>query len=401
MTDDDRTNSPNSPLYANAGGTPLLAFDPASAYPGEDGGRAAGRPRSRVWQLELTPRKAKRKDLMHFSRQMAVFIRGGIPILEAIESITEEMSSTFLRNVLLDTADGLRAGETFSGALSRHADAFPPYYLGILRSAEMTGRLDDALERLGDYVERDLETRRKIVGALTYPAIIALMAVAVVIVLVTFVLPRFENFFRDLGATLPLATRLLISVSHWFSSYWAFLACGLLAVLLPVLTAAQTRRGRHVVDALLLRLPLLGDLIRHAEIERFCRILSSMTSAGVPLPEALGVTSIASGNTVYRDGIDRARAAMIRGEGLAAPLAATGLFPTAARQMLRVGENTGTLDDQLQTAATFYERELEFKIKRFTTLFEPAVIVLMGLVVGFVAIALVSAMYGIFRQVHP
>ncbi len=399
MTDDKGT--PSSPLYANAGATPLLALDQPMAFAGGDDSPARTRAGKNVWQVEITPRRIKRKDLMHFSRQMAVFIRAGIPILEAIESITEEMGNKFLRSVLLEAADSLRGGATFSDALSLHASAFPPYYLGILRSAEMTGRLDDALERLSDYIERDLEARRKIVSALTYPAIIALMAVVVVIVLVAFVLPRFENFFRDLDAKLPLATRMLLSISHWFSSYWFFLAGGLLALLVLTVVGMRTQRGRRILDSLLLKMPLLGDLIQHAVIERFCRILSSMTTAGVPLPEALTVTSIATSNTVYRAGIDRARDAMIRGEGLAAPLAATGLFPTAARQMFRVGENTGTLDDQLQTAAAFYDRELEYKIKRFTTLFEPTVIIFMGFIVGFVAIALVSAMYGIFRQVHP
>jgi type IV pilus assembly protein PilC len=151
---------------------------------------------------------------------------------------------------------------------------------------------------------------------------------------------------------------------------------------------------------MLLRVPVLGDVMHHVVLERFCRILSSMMTAGVPLPDALRVTSDATSNRVYRSGLDDAREAMLRGEGLATPLADTGLFPASARQMFRVGETTGTLDTQLATAATFFERELDYKIKRFTSLFEPAILLVVGVVVGFVAIALVSAMYGIFNQAN-
>jgi type IV pilus assembly protein PilC len=168
-----------------------------------------------------------------------------------------------------------------------------------------------------------------------------------------------------------------------------------------VTLTVRTERGKGWRDALLLRVPVLGDLARHAILERFCRILSSMVAAGVPLPDALVVTSAATNNRVYRRGLAKAREAMLRGEGLAEPLSASGLFPSAARQMFRVGENTGTLDRQMRTAATYFDRELDYKLKRFTSLFEPAVILLSGAMVGFIAIALVSAMYGIFRQVNP
>jgi type IV pilus assembly protein PilC len=154
-----------------------------------------------------------------------------------------------------------------------------------------------------------------------------------------------------------------------------------------------------VVDRVLLRLPIAGDLLRHAILERICRILAAMIHAGVSLPEAMSVTANATNNAVYRRGLSEVREEMLEGQGLIAPLARTGLFPSAARQIFRVGEETGTLDDQLKTAAAYYERELDYKIKRFTSLFEPAVIIVMGAIVGFVAVALVSAMYGIYRQV--
>jgi type IV pilus assembly protein PilC len=355
---------------------------------------------SRVLHFEITPKKVPRRELMHFSRQMAVFIRAGIPILEALDSITEEMANKKFKQVLDDVGQRLRAGQTFADSAAVHPEAFPDFYIGILRSAELTGNLDDVLDRLSDYIDRDLAARRRITGALTYPIAVLALSVVVVVVLTAFVLPRFETFFASLHAKLPLPTRILLDISHFITHRWYVLAAIGLVLLLVVIWMFRSTRGRATRDRLVLRLPVVGELVRLAILERFCRILSSMVVSGVPLPQALAVTTEAVHNDVYKRGLRDVQQAMVRGEGLATPLAETGLFPSAARQMFRVGEATGTLDDQLETAATFFDRELEFKLKRFADLFEPAVIISVGLVVGFVAIALVSAMYGIFRQVH-
>jgi len=356
---------------------------------------------SRLAQLEITTKKVPRKDLMHFSRQMAVFIKAGIPILEAIDGITEEMGNKKFKEILYDIRGRLSGGDTFAAACATHPEAFPNYYIGMLRTAELSGTLDIVLDQLSEYIERDLDARRKVTSALIYPAIIFVVGIAVVVVLVTFVLPRFRTFFRSLDAKLPLPTRMLLSVSDFFTNYWFVPLAALGALVIFVAWLQSPGRGRAVRDKMLLSAPAIGDLVRHIILERFCRIMSAMMSAGVPLPEALKVTSDATSNTVFRRGLDNAREAMVRGEGLAAPLATTGLFPASARQMMRVGEDTGTLDAQLETAANYFERELDYKIKKFTSLFEPVVIVVMGVLVGFVAVALVSAMYGIFNQVHP
>jgi type IV pilus assembly protein PilC len=353
-----------------------------------------------LMQLEITKGKVKRKDLMHFSRQLAVFIKAGIPILEALDSITLDMGSKRFKEILLEIRDRLAVGETLAGAAAQYPEAFPEYYVGILRSAELAGTLDEVLVQLSSYIERDLDARRKVMAALLYPAVIAAMSVVVVVVLVGFVLPRFETFFKNLGAKLPLATRMLLSIAHFVTHWWfLFVALAVLAVV-GVILLNRTNRGRDLRDRILLRTPVLGDLIRHALLERFCRVLSSMIRGGVPLPEALAVTSAATANRVFQRGLADAREEMMRGGGLAEPLAQTGLFPPAARQMFRVGEGTGSLDEQLAIAAEYFDRELDYKLKRFTALFEPAVIIGMGGVVGFVAVALISAMYGIFHTSH-
>lgn len=353
-----------------------------------------------VLAFEITRKKVPRKELMHFSRQLSAFLRAGISILDAIETIESEMGNKLFKAVLLDMVASVRSGSTFSVAARAHPEAFPPVYLGMLESAELTGNLDSVLDRLAEYVERELEAKRKIKAALMYPGVVAGMSVGTVAVLAGFVLPRFEDFFASLDATLPLPTRMMLGATALVSRFWFVFPLALVAMAVLAILSVRTAKGRAMRDTMLLRIPVIGDLITHAILERFCRVLSSMARAGVPLPDAMTVTADATNNVVYQEALGEAREAMLRGEGLAAPIADTGLFPAAARQMLRVGEDTGTLDDQLEGAAEYFERELDYKITRFTSLFEPAVIIAMGVVVGFVAIALVSAMYGIFRSVE-
>jgi type IV pilus assembly protein PilC len=354
----------------------------------------------RLLHFEIAKQRVKRKDLMHFSRQLAVFVKAGIPILDALESLTAEAANKRFREVLINISDRLREGSTFAGAIASHNDVFPAFYVGMIEAAELTGHLDSALNQLSYYIERDLEARRRLTSALTYPAIVMVMAVVVVVVLSVYVLPKFETFFASLDAKLPLPTRMLLNTSRFFHHWWYVIVGVLLLAIIAGLAARATSRGRAFLDRVSLRIPALGDVLNYAILERFCRVLSSMIQAGVPLPQALAVTTDAAHNAVYREGLASAREAMLRGEGLAGPLAATGLFPSAARQMFRVGEDTGSLDEQLVTAADYFDRELDYKLKRFASLFEPAVIIFVGVVVGFVAVALVSAMYGIFRSAN-
>jgi len=352
-----------------------------------------------VLKFEITKKMVPRKDVGHFSRQLAVFMKAGIPIMEAMEVILDETSQKLMRKVLATMIEDLRAGDTFAGAAAAHPDAFPAYYVGILESAEMTGNLDSSLNQLADYIDRDTEARSKFVSAMVYPGIVLIMSVVVVVVLAVFVLPRFVTFFKSLNAKLPLPTRMLLATSSFVSTWWWALLLLLFASIGGLIAMRRSDSGRAKLDALMLKLPVLGDLIQAAVLERICRVLSSMIRAGVDLPRSLTVTADSTNNAVYHDALEHIREQMMEGKGLAGPLAETGLFPGAARQMFRVGEETGTLDQQLEVAAEYYSRELDEKVSRFTSLFEPAVIIFMGIVVGFVAVALISAMYGIYNQV--
>jgi len=353
-----------------------------------------------ILKYELSGPRIKREAVMHLSRQIAAFLRAGLPILEAVHTIGTENENSSVRRMMNEIEDGLRSGERFSECLDKFPKVFPPFYRGIVRSAELTGELDTVLARLSSYIGRDLEARRKLKSATIYPLVVAAMSMVTVLVLAIYVLPKFEDFFASLDATLPLPTRMLLGTTRFLGQWWWAIAGGIAALALLCFAITRTHGGKYARDAFLLKVPVVGDTIQYALVERFCRVLGSMVSAGVNLTEGLAVTTEALRNRVYVKRLGEVREQILEGQGIAGPLARTGLFPGTATQMLRVGEDTGSLDTQLEVTAGYYETELDYKIAKLTALFEPLVIIVMGLIVGFVAVALVSAMYGIFRQVN-
>jgi type IV pilus assembly protein PilC len=354
---------------------------------------------SEFWSLSVGGRTLKRSELIIFTRQLAAFVRAGVPLIDALGSIGSENASRALQDTLRIVATDLAQGAALSAALAQHTKMFPAFYVDLVRAGEVTGSLDTVLDQAAGYLERQEEAQRKIRSALAYPAIIAVVALATVIILVTYVLPKFVEFFKSFDAKLPLPTRMLLGVSDWVRTWW-FIPLGL-AVLAAfgIVMLVKTDRGRRVWDRMLVRLPLLGPVVRYAVVERFCHTLSTMVTAGVPLVQTFQVVIDGTNNKVFEAGLRKVQEQMLVGQGMSGPIAATGLFPAIVPQMMRVGEDTGTLDDQLTMAAEFFSAELDHRIKRFTALFEPLVIVGMGLIVGFVAVALVSAMYGIYNQV--
>lgn len=350
-------------------------------------------------KFEITKKRVPRKEVMNFSRQLAVFMKAGVPIMEAMEVILQETQGKLMKSVLNDMIDGLRNGDTFAATAATHPEAFPNYYIGILESAELTGNLDSVLNQLADYMDRDGQARSKITSALIYPSVVGGMSVFTVGVLAIFVMPKFVVFFKSLNAKLPLPTRLMISFSGFFGHWWYVIFALVILLAVGFVAFRRSEKGRDRLDAIILKLPVIGDLTRTAILERVCRILASLLKGGVDLPRSMTVTAESANNAVYRKALEEVRDEMIEGQGLAEPIARTGIFPGAAMQMFRVGEETGTLDQQLDVAASYYSRELETKVDRATSLFEPAIIIIMGIVVGFVAIALISAMYGIYNQV--
>jgi type IV pilus assembly protein PilC len=358
-------------------------------------------PKAKPWyQREFyIGRAVKPEIVMNFSRQLSSFLRAGIPILEALATVGEEMPSEKMAEVIGEISAELQRGGSVGDAIAKHPKVFPGYYIAMVRSAELTGQLDDVLEELAGYLERDIAAKRQVRSALTYPMFVMGLAVVAVVVMAVWVLPKFKGLYSNLGAKLPLPTRILLGFTDFVTDYWHLIIGAFVAIGLLIFAVIGGSHGKSRRDRLALKLPVLGSLLHLIAVERFCRILSALATAGVPLPDAIKVSADSTNNTVFQTKLGEARDAMIRGAGLAKPIADSGIFPAAARQMIRVGESTGTLDAQLESAASFYERELAYRLKKATDLFEPIVIVVVGLVVGFVAVAQISAMYSVFHQI--
>ncbi len=346
-------------------------------------------------QIEISPERVPRTEVMHFSRQMAAFVRTGIPIIDAVRVVEEGTSNKRFKGILADVREQLEGGVPFTDALAPHASVFPSYFLGILRSAELTGQLDTVLDQLALYIERDLESRSRIKSALTYPIVVLALSIGTMLLMVLYVLPKFVDFFDDVGSELPLPTRMLLGMSGLFSNFWWVFVLVIAAAVAIHMVIGRNEVLRVRRSRFMLGLPVLGVILRFSAVERFCRIIAAMMRAGVPLPDTMAAAIESTNNPVFQHRLRTARDEMLEGDGVAGPLERTELFPSAALQMIKVGEETGSLDSQIESAADFYARETGYKLKRLTDLFEPAVIIVMGVVVGFVAIALISAMYGV------
>ncbi len=346
-------------------------------------------------RIEITPQRVAPTEIMHFSRQIAAFARSGLSIRDALEVVEQGTDNKRFQKIVGAIREEIENGVPFSDAVADHSNVFPPYYVGILRAAELTGQLDTALDQLAGYVDRDHESRQKVKSALTYPAVILVMSICTMAAMAIFVLPKFADFFKELDRELPLPTRMLLGLSSFMENFWYLVVLLFLGLGVCVYLMRTTEQGKAFKDRWLLRVPLIGEIVRLAVVERLTRILGAMAGAGVPLPDAMATAIIATNNSVFASGLGVVKERMIEGDGIAAPIADSGLFPNAAVQMIRIGEGTGSLDRQLANCSDYYGREVEFKLKKLTTLFEPAVIIAMGVVVGFVAVALISAMYGV------
>lgn len=351
--------------------------------------------------VEITKQKVPLVEIMHFSRQMATFVRSGVPLTEAIETIRRDTKNKRFNEALADITERVSSGYSISEGVNRHADIFPAYFVAMLGSAELTGKVDEAFDQLYQYIRRDLELGRAVRKALIYPGILLTVAIGVTALITIVVIPQFAKFFEGFDAELPLPTRILMGISDFVGSPFG-LAVGLFLVIsfVGIVVYTRTPGGRRNLHAALLKTPALGTVMTYAATERFTRVLAVLLEAGVPLPEALPNAIECSNNLVFKEKLTAATESVLAGNGFADPLAATELFPVTVVQMVRVGERTGDLTEQLDNVATFFEDELDYAVEKLTQYFEPMVILFIGAVVGFVALAMVSAMYGIYNQVE-
>lgn len=336
--------------------------------------------------------------LLDTTRQLAAFCEAGISILDALVMIGDATRNPAMKHALLTIAEDIRDGETLPQAAQAHTAVFPDYYIAMLEAAERTGNLPSTFDTLAGYLERDTASRRAVKSALSYPVILVVLGFVAVLVLSTIVLPKFVDFFQDLDVELPLATRLLLQTTAFVGSWWWAILGSVAVISLAVMLYARTETGGRRIDHLKLRMPIVGSLLRDIALERFSRVLSNLSGAGVPLVDALRLSSSAIGNRHYAASVVATRDGVLRGQGLAEPMRNTGAFPPEIVQVLGVGERTGRLTEQLDHAARFYAREVDYRLKNLTALLEPIALLIVGGAVGFVAVALVSAMYGIYSS---
>ena len=342
--------------------------------------------------------RIKPTEVVMFSRQLALLLESGTDIVTSLDLLQEQTDNKILRTIIGEVAADIRSGSALSAALSKHPRAFSPMYHRAIAAGEQGGNLEVVLRQMAAHIEKSVTTEKQIRNALTYPFIVIFVAVIVVIILVSYVLPAFTSMYKEFGVELPLITRILMAITDWASQYGIYLILGVIAVAVGVYFYIKSPRGKHWWDTTVLRLPVLGRIVHLGELSRCCRTMSLLIRIGLPLPEVMGMTIYNSNNKVVGDNLMGVQQELIRGEGLSRPMAKRELFLPLMTQMVRVGEETGHLDNTLDTVADSFEMDAGEKTRGAVALIQPVMTIIIGLLVGFVVLAMVSAMYSIYGQ---
>jgi type IV pilus assembly protein PilC len=328
------------------------------------------------------------KDILVFTRQFSVMIDAGLPLVQALDIIGTQADNAAFRKVLMTVKGRVEAGSTFADALAEHPKVFDELFVQLVRAGEIGGILDTILQRLGAYIEKNEKLKRRVKGAMVYPAIVLTVAVAVVMILIAFVVPTFEKMFKDFGGALPAATQFLVDLSKGFRHYW-FLFLGIPAAFLIAFKAAVSKgKGQEIWHDVTLKLPVFGPVIRKVSVARFTRTLGTMLSSGVPILDALEIVAKSSGNKTIEKAIMTVRTKIAEGKNIAGPLAETKVFPAMVVQMIGVGEATGAMDQMLSKIADFYDDEVDVAVAALTSMIEPLMMVFLGGTVGYFMIAM-------------
>jgi type IV pilus assembly protein PilC len=360
---------------------------------------------SRLRQMGMQPVKVKKKpvainikipglggvskkDLVIFTRQFSTMIDAGLPLVQALDILANQTPNPEFRRVVAAVKARVETGATFADALREHPKVFDTLYVQLVAAGEVGGILDTILTRLAVYIEKAEKLKSKVRGAMVYPVIVLVVAVAVVAVLLLKVTPTFEKMFKDFGGSLPDITQLVVDMSNWLQSAIGYLVVGIVAVFVGFRMLLRTTPGREGFDRFMLKVPIIGEVLRKVAVARFTRTLGTMLSSGVPILDALDVTAKTAGNSVVEKGIYHTRSKISEGKTIAAPLAETGVFPPMVVQMIGVGEATGAMDSMLNKIADFYDDEVDAAVGALTSMIEPVMMVFLGGIVGFFLIAM-------------
>jgi general secretion pathway protein F len=340
-------------------------------------------------------RRLSQKDVAIFTQDLATLLHAGLPLDRSLEVFMDLSEDPRLEHLAGGVLEKVRGGAALSGALEAQVGVFSRFYLNMIRAGEAGGALEAVLQRLAEYLERAKELRDSVISALIYPAILVTLALVSVFVLLAFVVPQFEQLFEGAGRALPLPTQIVMGTADFLAAYWWALLLGVAAVVLYMRRQLNDPVKRYTWDARFLRLPLAGELIRKMEVARFARTLGTLLGNGVPLLGALSVVKETLSNRVLAEGVEVAAASLKEGQGMAEPLLATGLFPKLGMQMIKLGEETGRLDEMLMRAADTYDREVRLSIQRMLTLLEPVLIVGLGVVIAGIIMSILVAILSV------
>ena len=347
--------------------------------------------------ISFTP-PVKPKEVIMFSRQLAILLESGIDIVTAIDLFKSQAANRIFQKILEGILSDLRGGTSFSTALGKYPKVFSTMYCRTIAAGEQSGNLDTVLKRMADYMERTAAAAKKVKGALTYPIVVLVVSVVVVAVLVFYVMPTFISLYSSLGANLPTISKILMSVAGGAKDYGAYVLLVLVAVVVAVALYTRTPAGRTNRDRLILRLPVIGLIAQLNELSRACRTISMLIRVGLPLPDIMTMCIQSSGNRVVAQALSEVKQEMLSGEGLSQPMGKRKIFLPLMVQMVAVGEKTGNLGNTLTTAADSYESDADDKTTAAIGLLQPAMTIAMAVIVGFIVVAMISAMYGVYGQ---
>jgi type IV pilus assembly protein PilC len=342
----------------------------------------------------------KTRDIVVFTRQFATMINSGLPLVQALSILAEQTENKRFRTVINAVLYDVEAGTTLAEAMRKHPKAFNELYVNMVAAGEAGGILDTILLRLAVFLEKSAALARKIKGAMTYPAVMLFVVIACTVILLWKVVPVFAGMFADAGLALPLPTQIVLAVSAFLQAYILYMFMAAIAGVFLLKRYYGTKSGQLVIDRLMLRLPVLGPLIRKAAVARFTRTLGTLVSSGVAILDGLEITARTAGNRVIHDAVMASRASIAGGATIAEPLKESGVFPPMVTQMINVGEQTGGLDDMLSKIADFYDDEVDTAVSSLTAVLEPIMIVVMGVVVGGMVVAMYLPMFDMINAVQ-
>jgi type IV pilus assembly protein PilC len=346
----------------------------------------------------LKGKKVNAKNLAVFTRQFSVMIDAGLPLVQCLDILGGQEEDKHFAKVILDTRGDVESGSTLADAMKKHPKTFDALFTNMIAAGEAGGILDTILKRLAVYIEKNVKLKGQVKSAMVYPTAVIVIAAVIVTIILWKVIPTFAGMFAGLGAELPLPTRVVIWLSNGVVRFMPFIVVAIIATTFAVRQYYSTNNGRHAVDAFLLKLPILGLILRKIAVARFCRTLSTLISSGVPILDGLEITAKTSGNAVIEDAIMMTRKSIERGETVSAPLKETKVFPAMVTQMIGVGEATGALDTMLAKIADFYEEEVDTAVAGLLTLLEPVMIAVLGGIVGGIVIAMYLPIFSLISK---